>query len=141
MHSLINIKNIYKGPCIAETLLKKSTVGGLSLTDIKIYYKRIVNYRSVFLPWRVRKWNRIMTIEAHSRLFGSLYLLKVALQLGWPGWQEWHLGILETIVISQVVYSINIQQRMSQLCESSDCHCSFFLLIWFQVSWSAYLTS
>ena len=85
-YRLENLLDIYPGEVLRDPLLKdKRTSGGLTMPDLKLYYRAIV----VKTAWywysdrQVDQWNRIEDPEMNPHTYGHLIFDKGAKTIQW----------------------------------------------------------
>jgi hypothetical protein len=96
-------QNKKKKPRIAKTLLKdKRTSGGITMPDLKLYYRAIVIKTTCY--WysdrQVDHWNRIEDPEMNPHTYGHLIFEKGAKTIQWEKkrifnkwcWHNWQLS-------------------------------------------------
>ena len=76
-----------KKPRIAKTLLKdKRTSGGITIPDLKLYYRAIVIKKTVWYWYsdrQVNQWNRIEDPKMNPNTYGHLIFNKGAKTIKW----------------------------------------------------------
>jgi hypothetical protein len=101
-----------KKPRIVKTILNnKRTSGGISIPDLKLYYRAIVFLKSSWY-WhsdrQVDQWNRIKDPEMNPHTYGHLMFDKGAKTIQWKKdskwcWFNWHQHVKECKLIHSYV--------------------------------------
>ena len=82
---ILKFKRKWKTPVIAETILKKNKVGGLTILNIKTYYKaRVIKTLWYWHKERdIYQWNGIEIPEMNTYIYGKQTVDKGAKIIGW----------------------------------------------------------
>ena len=91
-----------KKPRIAKTILNnKRTSGGITMPDLKLYYRAIVKKSAWY--WysyrQVDQWNRIEDSEMNSHTYGQLIFDKGAKTIHWKKRQHFQQMVLAQLAV------------------------------------------